>query len=105
MVIMKETTIKAYFWNGSGYNAVIFTDGNRWICFDETFEGIDLYEENAVDLCKERIEVGDFNYFDDMYAEFSPATGYVGNMSPAVGENFDDEFPVDEITYLGIVEE
>jgi len=40
-----------------------------------------------------------------MYAEFSPATGYIGNMSPAVGENFDDEFPANEITDLGIVKE
>ena len=65
---MKETTIKAYFWHGSGYNAVIFTDGNRRICFDETFEDIDL-------------------------------------MGPAVGENFDNEFPADELTFIGIVEE
>ena len=98
--------IKAYFWQGSGYNAVILTDGNRWINFDETFEGIDLSEENAIDLCKEQLStVCSVNSFDDIYTEFTPDPRYVGHMGPAVGENFDDEFPADELTFIGIVEE
>lgn len=98
----KPRNVQVYFWKNNAYNAVVMTDGEYWITFDESFDGIDLYDEDVIDELKSYIKTTDFNDFDDMYNQF--ANDENGN-SPVVGDNFGAEFDSSELTKVGTVYE
>lgn len=98
----KPRNIQVFFWQNGGYNAVIFTDGEYWICFDEKFDGIDLYDDDIIATLKSYIKYTDFNDFDDMYSQFEQDKG---GMSPAVGRDFGNEFDKSELTLVGTIYE
>lgn len=92
--------VQVFFWANNAYNAVVLTDGERWIVFDEEFDGIDLYGENVISELSEYIKNSEFNSFLAMYSDFSAdASG----MSPTVGINFGAEFDRGELTHIGMI--
>jgi antirestriction protein len=98
----KSRNVQVYFWHNNAYNAVVMTDGEYWITFDDSFDGIDLYDEDVITELKSYIKTTDFNDFDDMYNQF--ANDENGN-SPVVGDNFGGEFDTSELTKVGTIYE
>ena len=98
----KPRNVQVYFWHNNAYNAVVMTDGEYWITFDDSFDGIDLYDEDVITELKSYIKTTDFNDFDDMYNQF--ANDENGN-SPVVGDNFGGEFDTSELTKVGTIYE
>lgn len=99
--------VQVYFWHNDAYNAVIFTDGEYYIVFDGDSRGmfdgvVDLYQEDVIDKLRNYIKTTDFNYFDDMYNDFSQNTS---GMSPVTGRNFGSEFDKSELTKVGTIYE
>lgn len=97
----KKRNVAVFFWANNAYNAVVWTDGEYWMCFD-SFDGIDLYAENAVDNIRHYISSTDFNRFDDLYYQYSADIS--GNL-PVCGKNFSAEFPRHELEFVGMIYE
>lgn len=68
--------MKIYFEKTNGNNLVIITDGETAKIFDGapsgTYEGVDLYTEDAADRLREELQkwaaAGELNNFNDMYS-------------------------------------
>lgn len=68
--------MKVYFEKTDGDNNVIITNGGEAKVFngapDGTYEGVDLYADNAADLLMQRFkeleESGELQSFDDIYS-------------------------------------
>ena len=96
-------TNSVYFWNGNAYNAVVWENNGHWICFDEKFDDIDLYQENVIDTLKNYITDEKFaSTFGDMFDQFAQDRS---GMSPACGFDFENDFPYDEVELITTVEE
>ena len=91
-----------YFWNGDAYNAVVWENNGHWICFDEKYDDIDLYQDNIIDILKKYISETEFNLFEDMFDEFVQDRG---GMRPACGFDFENDFPADELELITTIEE
>lgn len=98
----KPRNVQVYFWHNNAYNAVVMTDGEYWIVFDDSFDGIDLYDEDVITELKSYIKTTDFNDFDDMYNQFANDENV---NSPVVGDNFGGEFDTSELTKVGTIYE
>lgn len=82
-------TTKIYFYKNNAYNAVVFNQGNGFYLMTEgnegTFEGIDLYTENAAEMLTE--------YFNRMIADnLMDLSGLCNGYNTFGGEFIADEF-------------
>lgn len=68
-----EKTIKMYLESNPGFNCLLITDGNKWLCFDESQLPIELscysLEENA-EIIKSAIASGDLYDAEDFWHEY-----------------------------------
>jgi hypothetical protein len=95
----KPRNVTIFLWENNAYNAVIWTDGEYWICFDEVFDNYDLYDDDIVNKLKQYIKSNrnNFESFDDLYNQFDSNQSING---PLTGNNFGEEYPKSELTYI-----
>ena len=96
-------TNNVYFWTGNAYNAVVWENNGHWICFDEKFDDIDLYQDNIFDIIKSYITEEKFaSTFTDMFDQFSQDNS---GSSPVCGFDFENDFPADEVELIKTITE
>lgn len=68
-----EKTIKMYLESNPGFNCLLITDGNKWLCFDESQLPVELscdsLKENA-EIIKAAIASGDLYDAEDFWHEY-----------------------------------
>lgn len=68
-----EKTIKMYLESNPGFNCLLITDGEKWLCFDESQlpVALDRYTlEQNVDIIRAAITSGDLYDAEDFWHEY-----------------------------------